>query len=333
MRTCALACLCLLLSPLCAQGGDGKAKPANSNPPPATRAPTVQYDNKGWPILPEDPTPAAGATPGGETGQSGRSGASGPKVAAPAAAPAPASGGRSAPGSGLQLDSPLLEVFQATQTPAAFKQLGSVSIWWRMTVYGEQGEVIGRREVTHTADSAFAERDRLEYADGRVYGRIGASVFAERSGMPFPNLVDSAEAELMLFGLHWRLPWCFGDANAYVVLARDEVVREEKALTRIVIERRPPAEFDRIGPELDEAPRDHFELVHEPGKGTPVEFLHRFARNRQPRRVLLEDWREHRGVAVPFRRVYVDEALRQTTSLEILRIEPVRTTERDFRLR
>ena len=73
--------------------------------------------------------------------------------------------------------------------------------------------------------------------------------------------------------------------------------------------------------------------MHEPGKGTPVEFLHRFARNRQPRRVLLEDWREPRGVAVPFRRVYVDEALRQTTSLEILRIEPVRTTERDFRLR
>jgi hypothetical protein len=158
--------------------------------------------------------------------------------------------------------------------------------------------------------------------------------------MPWPTLTESAQQELMLYGLHLRLPWCFGEPAAFVVEKRDTIDRGGEALARIVIERRRPASAEVIGPELDPQPRDRFELVYEPSTGQPREFVHRFADTMQARRVLLEDWRdvvfgERRdggAVRMPFRRVYVDESMRQTTQMEILRIESTRTSERDFRL-
>jgi hypothetical protein len=290
--------------------------------PVATPVGGVQFDSGGWPIVADDRPPAA---PGGAA-------TTGRPTAAAAAAPALASG--------MQLGSPLLDVFQSTRSPAAFKALGGVVVWWRLTIFGAQGEVIGVREVTHTADCAFSERDRLEHADGRIYGRSAASVFAERQGMPWPTLAEAAQQELMLYGLQLRLPWCFGDAAAFVVTGRDTVDRGGQTLSRLVVEQRPPTGADVIGPELDPRPRDRYELVFEPSTGQPREFVHRFASTMQARRVLLEDWRdvalgERRdggAVRMPFRRVYVDESMRQTTQMEILRIESARVTERDFRL-
>ncbi len=275
----------------------------------------VQFDGGGWPIVADDRAPAAARSAAVTTAQ-----------------PVPASG--------MQLGSPLLEVYQSTRSPAAFKALGGVVVWWRLTIFGAQGEVIGVREVTHTADCAFAERDRLEHADGRVYGRSGAAVFAERQGMPWPTLAEAAQQELMLYGLHLRLPWCFGDAAAFVVTGRDTVDRSGETLQRLRIERRPAAAADLIGPEAEPRPRDGFELLYEPSTGQPREFVHRFASTGQSRRMLLEDWRdvalgerrEGGAVRMPFRRVYVDESLRQTTQLEILRLEGARVAERDFRL-
>lgn len=284
---------------------------------------TVSYDSRGWPILADDHEPA-------------------PSQGAAVANPPPAPGGvaaRPALASGMQLGSPLLDVYQATRSPAAFQGLGGVVVWWRLQIHGPQGEVIGVREVTHTADCGFASRDRLEHADGRVYGRSAASVFAERQGMPWPTLREAAEQELMLFGLQLRLPWCFGDGNAYVVTGRDIVDRAGEARTRIQLEARPGRDSDIIGPELAPTPRDRFELLCEPSTGLPRELVHRFASTQQPRRVLLEDWRDVQlgsgadgAVRMPFRRVYVDEQGRMTTQLEILRIEAARVGERDFRL-
>jgi hypothetical protein len=47
--------------------------------------------------------------------------------------------------------------------------------------------------------------------------------------------------------------------------------------------------------------------------------------------VLLEDWRDFEGVRMPCRRVYVDESMRPTTALELVKVERRRVTERDFR--
>ncbi|MBX3464083.1 MAG: hypothetical protein KF830_12995 [Planctomycetes bacterium] len=302
----------------------GMAQGTAPPPAPPGAAPSgpgaVRFDSGGWPILADDPAPAAGRAS--------------PALATEAARPAAAA-------SGMQLGSPLLDVFQATRSPAAFRALGGVVVWWRLSIFGAQGEVIGMRELTHTADCGAAERDRLELADGRVYGRSGASVFAERQGMPWPTLADAAQHELALFGLHLRLPWCFGDGAAFAVVGRDTVTRGGDALLRIQLERRPPAGADPIGPEATPPPRDRYELLVEPSTGLPREFVHRFAASAQSRRVRLEDWRDVTlgdaraggAVRLPFRRVYVDEAQRPTTQLEILRLEPAKLAERDFRLR
>lgn len=299
------------------------------------RVSTVQFDAQGWPIVAEDrpaaqsppvADPAAKAVAESKPANKGTD----PTPPAPLAEPTPPT---PALASGTQLGSPLLDVFQNVHAPAACKELGGVVVWWRLSTYGAQGEVIGVRELTHTADLAFAERDRIEYQDGRVYGRSGASVFAERGGMPWPTLNDSAQHELALFGTHLRLPWCFGDATTYAVVGRDTVTRSGDTLARILLERRPPAGTETFGPELDPVPRDRFELLYEPSNGALREFVHRFAAGMQTRRILLEDWREVGGVRMPFRRVYVDESLRQTTTLELLRFEQQRTSERDFRLR
>jgi hypothetical protein len=323
-------------------------QPSGANPvaPPAAKASAkpapaagssinhVRFDaDSGWPVVVEDrgttaPPPAAPRAemrpPAAREPAAGAERKSSPEAAA-AEVPALASG--------VQLGSPLLDVFQAVRSPGAFKALGGRVVWWRLTTYGPQGEQIGVRELTHTVDCAFAERDRLEYPDGRVLGRVGALVFAERSGMPLPTQTEAAGHELALFGLQFRMPWAFADANAFAVVRRDVVEQGGERAVRIGIERRPPPELDVLGPELDPKPRDRFELLFDPAQGgQPKEFVHRFASSRETRRVLLEDWREIDGVQIPHRRVYVDDSLRPTTVLEILRIEAQRVGERDFRL-
>ncbi len=152
------------------------------------------------------------------------------------------------------------------------------------------------------------------------------------AAMPWPTLAETAEQELLLFGMQLRLPWCFADGIGYAVVGKDTIDRGGELLQRVVVERRPGGGLDTIGPELDPKPRDRFELVYEAGSGLLREFTHRFASSQQARRVLLEDWREVGGVRMPFRRVYVDGNQRQTTALEILRLEATKTSERDFRL-
>lgn len=320
-------------SPQPPQGKGGSA--ASSSSAGQTSLNPVRFDKSGYPILsggpanrpafltrdtPRDvaPPPAPMPAPAGETRAS--------QTSSTGSAPSPALA------SGMEFGSPLLDVYQRVSAPGVFKALGGRTIWWRLTVYGAQGEVIGRREVTHVADCAFAERDRLEFEGGRVYGRSGRAVFAEKNGMPWLTLNETAEDELALFGLQLRAPWCFADSIAFAVVGRDNLMRGGEALSRMVVERRPPAELDIVGPELNPKPRDRFEILYDPTSGQPREFVHRFASSLQQRRVLLEDWREVEGVKMPFRRIYVDQDDRQTTMLEMLRVEPAKVTERTFRL-
>jgi len=323
----------------CQQGGSPSTNQPSANAPvvkpapaatPRQAAPVVQFDpSSGWPIGADDaPVPAA---PRGETAPRKDKAATATRLDAPAeVAPAPKA---EAPNlaSGTQLGSPLLDVFQATGAPGEWKKLGGVVAHWRVVVHGPNGDEIGAREVVHTADVVHPDRDRLDHADGRVHGRFGGQVFAERNGMPMPASTEPAALELALFGAQLRMPWLFGDANAYAVVGKTIEERNGERLRKVTVERRPPAHLDTMGPQAAPKPVDRYELVYDPASGVVRELVHRLAETQQTRRVLLEDWREFDGVRLPCRRVYVDEALRPTTVIELTKIERRRVNDRDFR--
>ncbi|MBM3974484.1 MAG: hypothetical protein FJ301_10340 [Planctomycetes bacterium] len=316
----------------CQQGGNLATNPVTPKPTPAaaprSSPPVLQFDpSTGWPIGVDDaPIPAA---PKGETAPRKDKPTTSARTDAPAAAAPMAEAPNLA--SGTQLGSPLLDVFQATGGPGEWKKLGGVIAHWRIVVNGPNGEEIGAREVVHTADVLHADRDRLDHADGRVHGRFGGQVYAERNGMPMPASTEPAALELALFGAQLRMPWLFGDANAYAVVGKSIEERNGERLRKVTVERRPPAHLDTVGPQAAPKPADRFELLFDPASGVVRELVHRFAETQQTRRVLLEDWREFNGMRLPCRRVYVDEALRPTTVLELTRIERRRVTDRDFR--
>ena len=115
----------------------------------------------------------------------------------------------------------------------------------------------------HIADVVSADRDRLEYGD-RVFVRAGEHVAAGRAGIPWDNLQADARAELELFGLHLRLPWCYGDGRAYAILRREAAERRGESLVKLTIERRPAAGDEVFGPLAKPSERDRFELLFEP---------------------------------------------------------------------
>jgi hypothetical protein len=268
--------------------------------------------------------------------------------AVPEAPPAPAAevradGGRanapvpgaSAPGaqsSGMQ--SPLQRAFQVVQSPAAFAALEGVAVRWRITVYGPQGETLGARELTQTADLAHADRDRLEHADGRTCGRMGREVFAERQGAPWPTLVPSAAHELALFGLLLRTPWAFADNQRFDELGTDTAVRGGETLARVRLQRH--TDDAALGPVPQATPDDQFVLWCDPASRLPRELEYTLAASGQSRRVRFEDWRavpDEGGPQLPFRRVFVDAQGRTTTVLEIVSLKTgVDVGEREFRL-
>lgn len=348
--------------------GPGKAAatqgPATQGPAtqePATkptRVGLVEFDSNGYPLVPEEPVTGRANNPSPASPPPSNERPPAPAVEvrrtssgfrepvardqqaerAPLTTAADArSSGRNKPplASGMEPGSPLLDVFQFVRAPGSWKAIGGVSVWWLVTVYGPQGEVIGYRELTQTADCRYADRDRLEYVNGtssRVYGRSGATVFAERDGRPQFTAVEAAGHELALFGLQLRMPWAFGDASTYVVVSRDVQTRPEEQLQRAVLERRPPPGLETFGPEVDPRPRDRFELLYEPTSGRPRELVYKFAASGETRRVRFEDWSEFQGIPYPRRRVYFDAEGRTTTTLEIRRMEPANTSERDFRM-
>lgn len=316
---------------------------------PDVRISPVQYDENGWPIVPDQPArPRLGPAGSGSRTHLPPDRSGEPMPASdhtPSAAFADAGNARDDAGvrgsrhdtgpiaSGMELGSPLLDIFQFTRSPAAFKALAGQTVWWRVTVHGSEGETIGIRELTHTADCTYIERDRLQYdSDGRVYGRYGASLYAERQSMPWPSDAERGGHELAVFGTQLRMPFCFGDGITYGVLQAGTVNRGGERLRRVLLERRPLQGSGLMGPELDPRPRDQFEIIYEPGTGRPRELVHRFAQSQGARRVVFEDWREFQGVRIPYKRVYVDETLKRTTTLEILDISPQQVTERTFRL-
>ena len=318
-----------------AQGGSGASgqPPANPTqvPQPQGQTSAVRFEANGWPSDPGT------ATSGGARSRLVRPGAAratppAPGGAAPTGTPVRAAADASPPpASGMELGSPLHDVFRATRSPGALKNIGGLRARWRLTVHGPEGEAIGVRDYVHTADLTFASRDRVE-CDGRVFARDDRRVIAGRSGIPTEHLKELAAVELALFGLHARMPWCYGDGRSFAVLDRSAAERGGERLSRLLIERRPPASSEVFGPQRTPRKRDTFELFYEPTTGTPRELVHTLARSGATRRVLLDDWRDFEGVRMPHRRVYVDESLRPRTTMQLLEVRRVRVTDRDFSL-
>lgn len=294
-----LATLVLLVSP---QSSD--AKPAGEQPPKpaATGVPGVPFDERGWPVVDERPAPD--------------------RVAAAPRDERPAPGGTS----------PFPAMFESLGTPRDLAALGTVTAWWRLTVHGPQGESIGIRELTHLADLRAPDRDRIDYGDGRVAGRSGATVFAQRFGTPWPTLLEPARAELELLGMHLRAPWLFTDERRFAVTDTQPAKDAQLPLARVWLMRR-PADAPVEGPALVPPIVDRFELLCPAAAGPPAELVHQFASSGARRRIRFEDWRAVGGVKVAFRRVYVDDGGRPTTTLELLRVESTPSaSDRDFRL-
>ena len=238
---------------------------------------------------------------------------------------------RSPLGSGMELDSPLHDVFRCTRSPGAMRALGGVEVVWRLTIHDSTGKATAYREFHHLADLSSPARDRLEYRDD-VFARYGERVVAFRGDLPWEPLLADAAAKLELFGMHLRMPWCFGDGRSYAILKKDVVRRREEDLVRLSIERRPTAGDEVFGPVADPRPRDRFELLYEPTTGRPRELVHQFA-GLGRRRVLFEEWVEfERSISYPRRRIYVDDDLRKTITLEVLDMRRHRVGERDFRM-
>ncbi|MEQ1630999.1 MAG: hypothetical protein ABL997_01405 [Planctomycetota bacterium] len=281
-------------------------------------------DENGWPIVPEEPKPSRIPLPA-------PIGESVPQTDG-LAATTNSERGQVAQASGATSASAMPQIFTAVHSPSTFRSLGGVTIWWRLTVHGPAGETIGVREFTHLADASVADRDRLRYADGRVLGRLGSQVFAQRHGMQRLGLAEQAAEELRLFGLHARLPWAFADGQQFVELGSDRMTASGEELLRVRLQARTAGET--VGPSPTGAPPvDAFELWVAANGGPPRELVHTLAATGQRRRVLLEDWREIASVLVPFQRIYVDGAGRPTTTLEVLRFEPgAATADRDFRV-
>lgn len=220
----------------------------------------------------------------------------------------------------------LPSVWLTVREPAAFAALQGRSMHWRVTVHGSQGEALGNCEVTHVLDCRVPARDRLEFADGRIFGRDAATSFALRSGMPWPTLQDAAERELATWGMLARAPWCFADRQQYFPLAS-----EPTANTTLQLRFGKLAGTHALGPTEAPSHQAQFTLCSEPGLA-PHLLRYSLVEGQAERTVQWSDWREVDGANLPFRRVFVDRDGRAQLTCELLSVQACPVPETLFRL-
>lgn len=213
----------------------------------------------------------------------------------------------------------------------AFHSLGALRIEWRVRVLGADGKTLGERIVRQVSDSAYGDRERLEFDDGRVYARLDGAVQAERHGMPWPTLEAAAGRELAMFAMHAAMPWRLVDPSRYVDAGAPRPAGVGGA---VVFPRIPRPAKDEVGPSAEKPRGEVVELVVDAANGALRELVMAADVPTSRRRVLLEDWRPWNGLLVPFRRTWLDAEGHPATTLEIVRIEAgIRATDKDFRLR
>lgn len=170
------------------------------------------------------------------------------------------------------------------------------------------------------SDRQHPNRDRLLFTDGRVYGRIGKAVHAQRYLKPWPVLRGEARDELELFGVLLRMPWLFAEARHFVVFPTQYENWGGEDLVRIPIERR-PAQQQVLGPQRNPVPVDRFELLYQEHTSLPRQLVFRLAAIGVTRRVLLQDFRDVGGVRMPWRRTFLVEGDRVAMVMKVLKME------------
>ena len=126
-------------------------QPSAPTPRPSdSLGPTI--DDRGWPVV-ENP-PAVGI----ET--------------APASPRRNLAPQRSAPSAPQATLAPAFEsAFATIGTPRAFRALGGISAWWRITVHGPQGETIAIREVTRTIEDRYKKSQNITVESTQEFKR------------------------------------------------------------------------------------------------------------------------------------------------------------------
>ncbi|MEZ5965985.1 MAG: hypothetical protein R3F56_19270 [Planctomycetota bacterium] len=150
-------------------------------------------------------------------------------------------------------------MFLAVGSPADAAGLGGVRVGERTVVFDHRGASMGERTASHEADLARPNRDRLLAPNEQVFGRDGQAVFAQYRGIAFPGLEAEARDELAWRGLLLRTPWAFADSSAYAVGAREELLWDDRPMSRFRIARRTTG--NEVG--------DRYELWCEPGSSEP----------------------------------------------------------------
>lgn len=281
-------------------------------------------------------TPNGLVLPAGETAEPGarvRSDFDAPIAAPVKPSEAPARESRATPASApvLDLGSPLLDVLQRVGHVSDLAALGGVVARMQIHVYDAHGVEIGTRELTHEADLAEKERDRLTFGGGaKTYGRDGAAVWVLFHAMLWPSLEDEARDELAMHGLLLRAPWAFADPQRFVVFPKEHVVQDERRLVRIRVEQR-GADAERIGPREQKAATDAYELLCPQDSMEPSEVRIRRASGAS-RTIKLLDWRTFGGVRMPTRRVFLSPDGVRALEIVITRLD-VRQTLAEGRFR
>lgn len=303
-----------------------QSRPSSSEIPPQARA--IGVDENGWPIFAQGKTQARPGVSGRsdfetqprpiQAGQIAGADSAGPVVTdedSEAADP-------------MRLGSPLREVFTRQGYPSDMRELGGVLAWYRFTLRGHNGAVIGSREVEHHADMRRADRDLLKMSSGqKTYGRDGASVFAYLDRMRMESYEDEARDELELLGLLLRFPWGFADGERYVVGEKQYLTVAGQAMVLIPIRAK-----RSIDASLPGASVDRFEILCAADSMEPRELRYTLAATGQSRRLRFSEYRQVGGVRIPFRREFLDGVGSPSLILEILSMDHGRDVSAvDFR--
>lgn len=266
----------------------------------------VSVDENGWPVY---------ETTGPESDESATEKAPTPAAPSVEITPLPIKT-KADVASPLDLDSPLRDVFRRVGQPADMRDLRGVTAWYEFIAFDHRGSELVKREVTHEADMAFDQRDRLLMPGRKVYGRDGAAVYAELHRLPMPSYEAEAADELALLGLLLRTPWVFADDQRFRVMPETYVMHGRKRVMRIDIVAKPPA-----GTTEDDAPRDRYELFCDPHTFDPFEIRYTLASTGIERRVLLSDYERIGAARLPMRRTIVDESGNATLEWRLLRVD------------
>ncbi len=307
--------LAIALSALVLVSPQTQSKPSKGSSDPKPRV--IGVTDLGWPIFEDEKNPKKAKNLGRsdfETSPRALSEGAGAELQAKTEEQAE---GALELGDPMRLDSPLREVFSRLGYPSDMRELRGVRASCRFSLRGESGAEVGRREWEHLADLEFPERDVLRmFAEKKTYGRDGAAVFASLERVPMSSYKEEAEDELRILGLLLRFPWCFADAERFVVEEKQSLTIAGSPMVRIPIRARRSVDEGALN-----VPVDRFEILCAEDSMEPKELHYTLAASGRPRRVRLGGYQRIGGLRLPLRREFLNAAGSPSLILEVLKLD------------